>query len=287
MFLSMPEGSFFEPLFKEDAVGQNLFYQSSLPRDFVQCQLKLKDDMILSGLHYFFGAFKFLDHQAYLDNQKVWNEFFRQNEGTSIKKDDNIILNFNLPFNVALNGERIALNLLQRSSSISTFTNKFVSKASEYGIKILDTRKTTPGLRDLEKYGVRLGGGFNHRFTQTDLWMIKDNHKSFFGGVEQAVDFFRKMNSMYKEIELEIHDLNELEKGLSLGIRHFMLDNFSPDEIKKAIEMKKPDCTFEVSGGVRLDTIERYLIKGIDAISVGSITYGAPPVDLSLKYTRN
>ena len=252
----------------------------------MQCQLKLKDDMILSGLHYFFGAFKFLDHQVYLDNQKVWNDFFRQNEGTSIKKDEHVILNFNLPFNVALS-ERIALNLLQRSSSISTFTNKFVAKATEYGIKILDTRKTTPGLRDLEKYGVRMGGGFNHRFTQTDLWMIKDNHKSFFGGVEQAVDFFRNMNSMYKEIELEIHDLKELEIGLNLGVRHFMLDNFSPTDIKKALEHKGRDCTFEVSGGIRLDTIDQFLIEGIDAISVGSITYGAPPVDISLKFARS
>ena len=131
-----------------------------------------------------------------------------------------------------------------------------------------------------------VGGGHNHRFSQTDLWMIKDNHKSFFGGVEEAVKFFRNMNSMYKEIELEVHDLSELQVGLELGVRHFMLDNFTPQEIHQALEIKNDNITYEVSGGVRLETLDNFLIEGIDAISVGSITYGAPPVDLSLKYSK-
>ena len=116
--------------------------------------------------------------------------------------------------------------------------------------------------------------------------MIKDNHKSFFGGVKGAVEYFRNMNSMYKEIELEIHDLNELEIGIELGVRHFMLDNFSPSDIEKATSLKKEGVTFEVSGGIKLSTIDSYLIPGVDTISVGSITYGAPPVDISLKYKK-
>ena len=116
--------------------------------------------------------------------------------------------------------------------------------------------------------------------------MIKDNHKSFFGGVEGAVNFFKNMKAMYKGIELEVHDLLELEKGLDLGVSHFMLDNFSITDLKKAICLKTKDVTFEVSGGIRLDTINQYLLEGIDSISVGCITYGAPAVDLSLKYFK-
>ena len=286
MNLTYPERNFFSHLYHEDAVGQNHFYQASLPRDLVQCELKLKDDLTLSGLHYFFGAFDYLDHEFASENFKNWNKITNDYEGKVVKKNDQVIINFSLPFNVALNGERIALNLLQRSSAISTFTSKFVQKAKESGVKILDTRKTTPGLRDLEKYAVRLGGGYNHRFSQTDLWMIKDNHKNFFGGVKGAVEYFRNMNSMYKEIELEVHDLKELELGLEIGVRHFMLDNFSPEEIKKAIGQKSDGVTFEVSGGIKLNTIDPYLISGVDAISIGSITYGAPPVDISLKYKK-
>ena len=286
MNLTLPERSFFEPLFKEDDVGQNHFYHSSLPDDLVNCKLKLKDDLTLCGLHYFFGAFSYLDHGHFHKSYQMWNEIVKAYEGREIARVANESIDFQLPFSVALNGERIALNLLQRASSISTHTSKFVKKVRGSGVKILDTRKTTPGLRDLEKYAVRMGGAFNHRFSQTDLWMIKDNHKSFFGGIKNAVEFFRKMNAMYKEIELEVHDLSEIEMGKELGIRYFMLDNFSPEQIHKAIELKKEDMIFEVSGGIKLDTVKSFSIPGVDAISIGSMTYGAPPVDISLKYSK-
>ena len=286
MNLVMPDKNFYKHLFEEDSVGQNQFYQASLPEDLVNCELKLKDNLRLSGLHYFFGAFNFLSSKFAQENYENWNQLVKDFEGETFFKEDGITLHFQLPFNVALNGERIALNLLQRSSAISTYTSSFVQKAYGTDIKILDTRKTTPGLRDLEKYAVRLGGGFNHRFTQTDLWMIKDNHKNFFGGVKPAIHFFQKMYSMYKEIELEVHSLNELKEGLEIGIKHFMLDNFSREEIQAALELKRNGITFEVSGGIRLETLENYLIPGIDAISIGSLTYGAPAVDISLKYYK-
>ena len=150
----------------------------------------------------------------------------------------------------------------------------------------MDTRKTTPGLRTLEKYAVRVGGGVNHRFSQTDLWMIKDNHKSFFGGVEGAVNFFKNSGSFYRPIELEVHNLDELNEGREFGIKHFMLDNFSPKLVSEAIDTKLEGETFEVSGGVTLESLSNYLIDGVDTISVGKITYGATPVDISLKYSR-
>ena len=117
--------------------------------------------------------------------------------------------------------------------------------------------------------------------------MIKDNHKNILGGVKGAVDFFKSVGSFYKEIELEVHNPTELIEGRELGIRHFMLDNFSPEEIKSVTSSKLPHETFEVSGGINFDTITDYLIDGVDAISIGRLTYGAPPVDISLKYFRD
>lgn len=267
-----------ENFYQEDDLSRNLFYQESLPLDLVECSLKIKSPLILSGLPWLEASFQYLDESFALSSEIKSQEGSRKNEGD--------VINFKLPFNVALNGERIALNLLSHGSSIATYTNEFVSKASAKGIKILDTRKTTPGLRSLEKYSVRIGGGVNHRLGQTDLWMVKDNHKKFFGGLTPAVSFFESVGSFYNDIEVEIHDLNELSEALELGVRHLMLDNFSPEDIKKSVEMKKENVTYEVSGGINLNTLDNFLIEGVDAISVGRITYGAPPVDISLKYER-
>lgn len=282
MNLMKIEPSFFKPYFDEDRIEENLFYLQQLPSDLVDCRLIIKDDCTLSGLSYFFGAFNYL---GFFDESN-WTELFESFEGRSFKKVDLEEIHFKLPFNVALTGERIALNLLQHSSSVSTETKKYTTLAKEKNIRILDTRKTTPGLRTLEKYAVRVGGGANHRFSQTDLWMIKDNHKTFFGGVKGAVEFFKNTGSFYRPIELEVHDLAELNQGREIGIKHFMLDNFSPSSVHKAIESKRGDETFEVSGGINLDSLGDYLIEGVDAISVGKITYGATPVDISLKYSR-
>lgn len=269
-----------ENYFNEDDLSRNLYYINSLPNDLVKCSLKLKDNLVLSGLPYFIEVFK------YLGDESLSYDFFSEYEGMEFRKDDKKEINFELPFSVALTGERIALNLLQHSSSISTYTRKYVKKASDFGIAILDTRKTTPGHRSLEKYAVRVGGGHNHRLGQTDLWMVKDNHKSFFGGVKEAVQFFRDMKGFYTPIEVEVHDIVEFDQVLAMGVKHIMLDNFSPEDIRKVIKKKPTDVTIEVSGGVRLSTLDNYLIKGVDAISVGAITYGAPPVDISLKYQR-
>lgn len=269
-----------EYYFSEDDLSRNLHYTNSLPMDMVQCQLKIKDNMTLAGLPWFFETFKFLG----ADNLN-W-ESFSKYEGKSFSKDEKFEIRFELPFALALTGERIALNLLQKASSIATYTSKYVEIAKESSVKILDTRKTTPGHRAIEKYAVRAGGAYNHRLGQTDVWMVKDNHKSFFGGVKEAVDFFKSQQGFYTPIEVEIHDLNELKSAFDLGIKHLMLDNFSPEQIKEAVAVKPDGVTYEASGGIRLETIENYLIEGLDAISIGALTYAAPAVDLSLKYNR-
>jgi len=267
--------------FEEDDLGRNLIYINSLPMDEVNCTLKLKDDLILAGLPFFVEVFNYL-------SPGVLNyEIFKKYEGTKFNKSENGEIKFKLPFGIALTGERIALNLLQQASSIATYTSKYVAKVEGRGISILDTRKTTPGHRSLEKYAVVIGGGNNHRLGQADMWMVKDNHKSFFGGVKEAVDFFKNMKGFYTPIEVEVHDLSEFDEVINLGVKHLMLDNFSPEQVREAIRKKPAGVTIEVSGGIRLETISNYIIDGVDAVSVGALTNGAPNVDISLQYFKN
>lgn len=260
--------------FEEDDLRGNAFYLRELPEKTVECQLKMKSDVLLCGLPYFVGAFNFLGANLNFDT-------FKKFEGRPMAKGE--VISFALPFSIALTGERIALNLLQRGSAVATFTKKYVELATPHNIRILDTRKTTPGLRSLEKYAVRVAGGYNHRFSQADVWMIKDNHKTFFGGLAPAWQFFQKMQTQYQGIIAEIHSVDELRLAVELGVKHVMLDNFSVEDIKKAVGMKKNGMTVEVSGGIRLDNCEQYFLKGVDAISIGALTHSAPHVDLSMK----
>ncbi len=266
----------FSLYYSEDDLGRNYSYTDSLPSKEVECQLKIKDDMVLAGLPFFFEAFNYIS-QSKID----YNEYCGF-EGHEFSKCEGKVIKFNLPFDIALTGERIALNLLQRASSIATNTKKYVEAAQ--GIRVLDTRKTTPGLRFLEKYAVKIGGGFNHRFGQMDAWMVKDNHKEIFGGVDKAINYFQSLHTFYQPIIVEIHDLDELKLAYDTGAKHFMLDNFSPADVKNAIKVKEKDMTFEVSGGINLENIGSYVMDGVDAFSSGSMTYNAAQVDLSLKF---
>lgn len=240
--------------------------------------LKIKSPLILSGTDYFVATFAALGADA------NHFQFLRNWEGKEFRAGEVIEFPEAVPFNIAVTGERLALNLLQHASSISTWTKKHVDIASQKKIQLLDTRKTTPGLRSLEKYAVRVGGGFNHRLGQADVWMIKDNHKTCLGGLKGAVDFFTQQGAFYNSIIAEIHDLKELELAQKLNLKHVMLDNFSPDQIQEAVKIKTSGMTYEVSGGIKLENLESYLIEGIDVISLGSLIYSAPRVDISLKF---
>jgi nicotinate-nucleotide pyrophosphorylase (carboxylating) len=260
----------------EDGLDVNLKYLADLPKTNVECTLKIKSDAVVAGVDIFTGVFDFLaNHQFQWDLNKL--------EGRSIKKSDHFSQKFILPFNIAINGERLALNLLSRASAVATYTAKFVNLAQSHGIQILDTRKTTPGLKALEKYAVTVGGGKNHRFGSTEILMVKDNHKKIFGGLENTVNEMKKMGGFYSPLIVEIHDLEELKLAQKLNIHHLMLDNFDSSMINEAIKMKKADWTYEISGGVNLENINQFLIKGIDAISIGGLTHNPPPVDMSLK----
>lgn len=263
---------------EEDDLLRNLYYQQNLPQTPVQGRIKLKSSLVLAGLPFFATVFETLGVEP-----KLFDSLMK-NEGKKFEAGEVLELSGVMSFKNAVNGERLALNLMAHTSSIATFTSQFVDKAKNYNIKILDTRKTTPGLRSLEKYAVRVGGGFNHRFGQTDSWMIKDNHKTSMGGLKGALDFFQAQGVFYNNIVVEIHSLEELQEAKVLGIKNVMLDNFSPENIKKAIELKETGMTYEVSGGVRLETLDKFLIKGVDAISVGALTNAAPRVDISFKF---
>ncbi len=263
--------------FEEDDLSRNITYLNSLPNELVQGEIFIKSDLVLAGLPWFQAALEFIGREQYEIDSSFEGKKLRQGEMIKLGK---------IPFSVALTGERIALNLLQRASSIATFTNCFVEKAQKYNIAILDTRKTTPGLRALEKYAVNKGGGYNHRLGQTDAFMVKDNHKTFFGGVKEAISFFKNQKGFYTPLILEVHNLKELKEAVDHNVSHVMLDNFSPEEIKEAVEMKPKNMTYEVSGGINLESIENYLIEGVDAISMGCLTYDAPQVDISFKYKK-
>lgn len=263
---------------EEDDLLRNYHYTKSLPETPVTLELKIKSPLILAGTDFFKATF------CALGASSSDFSFLSEYEGKKLKAGEILIFPKTLPFSLAVTGERLALNLLQHASSIATWTHEFVTLAKDSGVKILDTRKTTPGLRALEKYAVRVGGGYNHRLGQTDLWMIKDNHKTCLGGLRGAVEFFESQGAFYNNIIAEIHDLNELQMAIDMKISNVMLDNFSAEKIKEAVKIKPAGMTYEVSGGVKITNIKDYLIPGVDVISIGALTNAAPRVDISLKF---
>jgi nicotinate-nucleotide pyrophosphorylase (carboxylating) len=181
-----------------------------------------------------------------------------------------------------LAAERTALNLMQRLSGIATLTRAYVRAVEGTGARITDTRKTTPGLRALEKHAVRCGGGLSHRMGLDDAILIKDNHLAVCGGVRPAMERARAQAGHLVKIELEVDSLAQLEEALPLKPDVILLDNFSLDELKRAVEMTAGRVTLEASGGVNLDTVRAIAGTGVDVISVGALTHSAPALDIGL-----
>lgn len=192
-----------------------------------------------------------------------------------------------------LMAERLALNLVQRLCGVATLTRQYAQKAAGKNIKILDTRKTTPGLRVLEKRAVRAGGGTNHRMGLYDAVMIKDNHIAAAGSITAAlrqVQLYLRARPeirLSRPVQVEIADMGQLREAMDLEVQSVLLDNMSPDQVRQAISLissYKHYCTVEVSGGVNLANIDGYLIEGVDAISIGALTHSASNLDLSLEF---
>lgn len=181
-----------------------------------------------------------------------------------------------------LGAERTALNMLQRLSGVATVAHAYARLAAPLGIKILDTRKTTPGLRALEKWAVLCGGGTNHRFGLYDRILIKDNHIAIAGGVTEAMTRAKK-SFPGQQIEVEVTDFEELAEALAVGADIIMLDNMTPEMVRSAVELVKGRSFIEVSGGVNQDNIQTYLIPGVNAISIGALTHSVKSIDISLE----
>jgi len=202
-------------------------------------------------------------------------------DGKFVKKEA-VVATVKGPARGILTAERTALNFLQRLSGISTMTNKFV-KAAGKGVKILDTRKTTPGLRYLEKYAVKIGGGFNHRIGLFDAVLIKDNHITVAGGLKRAVALAKKK---YDRIEVEAKTPVQVKEAIEAGVSRIMLDNMSIAGIKKSVQLlrrSKRKIEIEVSGGITLKNIRSIAGTGADYVSVGALTHSAKALDMSLK----
>jgi len=180
-------------------------------------------------------------------------------------------------------GERIALNLLQRMSGIATLTNKFVKEINHTNAKLLDTRKTTPNLRILEKYSVKIGGGCNHRFNLSDGVMLKDNHISAAGGIKNAVELARKNSSFVRKIEVETENLEMVKEALEAKVDIIMLDNMNLDLAKESVKLINKRALTEFSGNVELSNIKEIAEIGVDYISVGALTHSAKILDFSMK----
>jgi nicotinate-nucleotide pyrophosphorylase (carboxylating) len=190
------------------------------------------------------------------------------------------------PSSSLLRGERVALNFLQRLSGIATVTARFVEKAAPYGTRILDTRKTIPLHRALEKYAVRTGGGANHRFSLSDGILIKENGIRAAGGIREAVAAARRSSPHLVRVEVEVESLDDAEKAAGEGVDAILLDNMPPGEVREAVRRFGGGVFLEASGGIHLGNVEEYARTGVAAISIGALTHSAPALDLSFELSR-
>ena len=188
-----------------------------------------------------------------------------------------------------LSRERVMLNIIQRLSGIATMTRKYVEIAKPHNVKILDTRKTTPGIRLFEKYAVYVGGGTNHRFNLSTDILIKDNHIVAGGGIQEVIKNIREKDKYNLQVELEVDTIEQLKEGLELGVKGFLLDNMLPDKIKECVAMVRSsengdDIFIEASGGITLENLSEYVTTGVNAISIGALTHRIVSADIHLNF---
>jgi len=264
--------------FQEDlGDGDHTSLSTIPPSAFGKAKLIIKEDGILAGINVAEKVF----NKA---NDNLEFEIFIR-DGSAVKKGDVVFIVKGQARSI-LSAERLALNFMQRMSGIATYTHKLSNKIKSFKTKLLDTRKTTPLLRELEKYAVNMGGGENHRMGLYDMIMIKDNHIDFAGGIENAIDATNKyLSEKGKDLktEIEVRNFSELHQVLDHGgIHRIMLDNFSPAELKKAVDLIDGKYETEASGGINIETIKSYAETGVDYISVGALTHQIQSLDMSL-----
>ncbi len=239
-----------------------------------EVELICKQDGIIAGLDIFKRVFELLDKDT-----KV--EFYCK-DGDKVEKGQ-LMAVVRGDIRVLLSGERVALNYLQRMSGIATYTNSVAKLLEGSKIKLLDTRKTTPNMRIFEKYAVRVGGGYNHRYNLSDGVLLKDNHIGAAGGVANAIKMAKDYAPFVRKIEVEVENLDMVKEAVEAGADIIMLDNMSVEQMKEAIKLIDGKAQTECSGNVTKENIKNLTSLGVDYISSGALTHSAPILDISLK----
>ena len=239
-----------------------------------EVQLICKQDGVVAGLDVFRRVFEILDENVKTD--------FYCKDGDEVKKGElmGIITG---DIRALLSGERVALNYLQRMSGIATYTHSVAMLLEGTKTKLLDTRKTTPNMRIFEKYAVRVGGGYNHRYNLSDGVLLKDNHIGAAGSVTKAVQMAKEYAPFVRKIEVEVENLDMVREAVDAGADIIMLDNMTPEDMKEAIRIIAGRAETECSGNVTKENIDRLTSLGVDYISSGALTHSAPVLDISLK----
>lgn len=261
----------------EDIGAGDVTTDAVIPRD-MTCRGKIvcKQDGVIAGLSICGRVFQLVDERIQFDA--------KTKDGEKVQADA-IVGRLYGPARGILRGERVALNFLQHLSGIATMTSRFVKAVEGTKAKILDTRKTTPGLRGLEKYATRMGGAVNHRMGLFDAVLIKDTHLALVGGITPALRAVRKAYPD-AEVNVEVSNLQELEQALADKAPRILLDNFSCGQVREAMQLIRGRAVTEVSGGVDVSNARAYALAGADYISVGALTHSATALDFSLKVTR-
>ena len=260
---------------REDITSEDITTNSVMPHyQAGEVDLICKQDGVIAGLDVFKRVFQLLD-------EKTEVTFYCQ-DGDTVKKGEKIGL-VRGDIRVLLSGERTALNYLQRMSGIATYTREIADLLKGTKTKLLDTRKTTPNMRIFEKYSVKVGGGYNHRYNLSDGILLKDNHIGAAGGVKEAIRMAKEYAPFVRKIEVEVENLDMLKEALEAGAHIIMLDNMSVEDMKIAVELCRGKAETECSGNVTRENVARLVDIGVDYISSGALTHSSPILDLSLK----
>ena len=260
---------------KEDISSEDVTTNSVMKEAVAgEVDLICKQDGIIAGLEVFERVFTLLDPDTKAELYCKDGEEVKNGQLMGKVKGD---------IRVLLSGERVALNYLQRMSGVATYTNSVAKLLERSKIKLLDTRKTTPNMRIFEKYAVRAGGGYNHRYNLSDGVLLKDNHIGAAGSVTKAVQMAKEYAPFVRKIEVEVENLDMVKEAVEAGADIIMLDNMSPEDMKKAVELIDGRAQTECSGNVTKENIARLTEIGVDYISSGALTHSAPILDISLK----
>jgi len=265
-----------EDFLKEDIGEGDITTNAIVPENHTsKAFIQVKANGVVAGHIFVLEIFRFLDQD--IQYQKL------KQDGEHVTKGD-ILATIAGKSRAILTGERVALNILQRLSGIATITRSFVEAVEGTGVKILDTRKTSPGLRSMEKYAVRMGGGYNHRLNLSEMALIKENHIALAGSIKEAVKRVKSQSNA--PIEVEVRNMEELREAMDAGVDRIMLDNWEMESIKQAVLLVHKRIPLEVSGNMTTEKTKKVAKTGVDFISVGAITHSFKSLDMTLLQER-